>query len=132
MALTGREMTEAARQAVSKIPNGQLQSQLAAGASVVVLDVREKEEWDAGHIPQGTNSSTRPSRRPRGRKVPCGKCPHRYPLRRRRPRCPGRADSLGDGLYECLLPVRWLYQLESGWTACGGTTTTLNMRLTYG
>jgi len=54
MALTGREMTEAARQAVSKIPNGQLQSQLAAGASVVVLDVREKEEWDAGHIPQGT------------------------------------------------------------------------------
>jgi adenylyltransferase/sulfurtransferase len=54
MALTGREMTEAARQAVSKIVNDQLQSQLAAGASVVVLDVREKEEWDAGHIPQGT------------------------------------------------------------------------------
>ena len=54
MALTGREMTEAARQAVSKIANDQLQSQLAAGAPVVVLDVREKEEWDAGHIPQGT------------------------------------------------------------------------------
>jgi len=54
MALTGREMTEAARQAVAKIANEQLQSQLAAGASVVVLDVREKEEWDAGHIPQGT------------------------------------------------------------------------------
>ena len=54
MALTGREMTEAARQAVSKIPNDQLQAQLAAGAPVVVVDVREKEEWDAGHIPQGT------------------------------------------------------------------------------
>ena len=54
MALTGREMTEAARQAVSKISNDQLQSQLAAGAPVVVVDVREKEEWDAGHIPQGT------------------------------------------------------------------------------
>ena len=54
MALSGREMTEAARQAVTKIANDQLQSQLAAGASVVVLDVREKEEWDAGHIPQGT------------------------------------------------------------------------------
>ena len=40
MALTGREMTEAARQAVSKIPNDQLQSQLATGASVVVLDAR--------------------------------------------------------------------------------------------
>ena len=54
MAITGREMTEAARQAVSKVAHDQLQSQLAAGASVVVLDVREKEEWDAGHIPQGT------------------------------------------------------------------------------
>ena len=54
MALTGREMTEVARQAVAKIPNDQLQSQLAAGAPVVVVDVREKEEWDAGHIPQGT------------------------------------------------------------------------------
>jgi len=54
MALSGREMTEAARQAVAKIANDQLQSQLAAGASVVVLDVREKDEWDAGHIPQGT------------------------------------------------------------------------------
>jgi phage shock protein E len=54
MALTGREMTEAARQAVAKIPHDQLQAQLAAGASIVVLDVREKEEWDAGHIPQGT------------------------------------------------------------------------------
>lgn len=54
MALTGREMTEAARQAVSKIAHDQLQSQLATGATVVVVDVREKEEWDAGHIPQGT------------------------------------------------------------------------------
>ena len=54
MAITGREMMETARQAVSKIANEQLQSKLAAGAAVVVLDVREKEEWDAGHIPQGT------------------------------------------------------------------------------
>jgi hypothetical protein len=54
MALTGRDMIEAARQAVAKIPNDRLQSQLTSGASVVVLDVREKEEWDAGHIPQGT------------------------------------------------------------------------------
>ena len=54
MAMTGREMTEAARQAVPKIPHEQLQAQLAAGAPVVVLDVREKEEWDAVHIPQAT------------------------------------------------------------------------------
>ena len=54
MAITGREMTEAARQAVPKIANTQLQSQLTAGASVVVIDVREKDEWDAGHIAQAT------------------------------------------------------------------------------
>ena len=54
MAITGREMTEAARQAVPKIANTQLQSRLTAGASVVVIDVREKDEWDAGHIVQAT------------------------------------------------------------------------------
>ena len=54
MAMTGREMTDAARQAVPKIANNQLQSRLTAGTAVVVLDVREKEEWDAGHIPQAT------------------------------------------------------------------------------
>ena len=54
MAMTGREMTDAARQAIPKIANDQLQSQLAAGTSVIVLDVREKEEWDAGHIAQAT------------------------------------------------------------------------------
>jgi len=54
MAMTGREMTEAARKAVPNIANEQLQAQLVAGAPVIVLDVREKEEWDAGHIPQAT------------------------------------------------------------------------------
>ena len=54
MAMTGREMTETARQAVPKIINDHLQAQLMTGTSVVVLDVREKEEWDAGHIPQAT------------------------------------------------------------------------------
>jgi len=54
MAMTGREMVETARQAVPKIANAELQSQLATGTSVFVLDVREKEEWDAGHIPQAT------------------------------------------------------------------------------
>ena len=54
MAMTGREMTETARQAVPKIANDHLQAQLTTGTSVVVLDVREKEAWDAGHIPQAT------------------------------------------------------------------------------
>jgi rhodanese-related sulfurtransferase len=48
-------MIEAARKAVATMPNNQLHAHLTAGASIVVLDVREREEWDGGHIPQGTH-----------------------------------------------------------------------------
>jgi rhodanese-related sulfurtransferase len=51
MASPDETWSRAARQAVATIPNDQLHTKLAAGASVV-LDVREREEWDAGHIPQ--------------------------------------------------------------------------------
>jgi len=54
MATTGRDLIEAALQVVPTISNTDLQSKLAAGDNVVVLDVREQEEWNAGHIPQGT------------------------------------------------------------------------------
>jgi rhodanese-related sulfurtransferase len=54
MATTGRDLIEAARQAVPSISNTDLQRKLEAGDNVVVLDVREQEEWNAGHIPQGT------------------------------------------------------------------------------
>jgi rhodanese-related sulfurtransferase len=53
-AMTGRELIEAARQAVPNIANKQLVEQLQSGNPVVILDVREKEEWDEGHIPQAT------------------------------------------------------------------------------
>jgi rhodanese-related sulfurtransferase len=54
MAITGRELIEAARQAVPHIANTQLLDHLKSGTPVVILDVREKEEWDEGHIPQAT------------------------------------------------------------------------------
>jgi rhodanese-related sulfurtransferase len=54
MATTGRDLVEAARQAVPNISNERLHEQLKAGAPVVIIDVREKEEWDEGHIPQAT------------------------------------------------------------------------------
>jgi rhodanese-related sulfurtransferase len=54
MAMTGRDLVEAARQAVPKMSNAQLQEKLASGSPIVILDVREKEEWDEGHIPQAT------------------------------------------------------------------------------
>ena len=54
MAMTGRDLVEAARKAVPKMSNAQLQEHLTSGAPIVILDVREKEEWDEGHIPQAT------------------------------------------------------------------------------
>jgi rhodanese-related sulfurtransferase len=52
MATTGRDLVEAARQAVPTISNAKLQEHLASGGPVVILDVREQEEWDEGHIPE--------------------------------------------------------------------------------
>jgi rhodanese-related sulfurtransferase len=54
MAKTGRDLVEAARRAVPKMANDQLEQHLASGKPIVILDVREKEEWDDGHIPQAT------------------------------------------------------------------------------
>lgn len=54
MAMTGREMIEAARRVVPGLSRTDLSAQLEAGERVVVLDVRERAEWDDGHIPQAT------------------------------------------------------------------------------
>jgi phage shock protein E len=54
MPTTGRDLIATAQQAVPKMSNTDLNSQLTSGRNVVVLDVREREEWDGGHIPQGT------------------------------------------------------------------------------
>ena len=55
MASTGAELIEAARQAVPTMSTSDLNSKLSSGESVIVLDVREPEEWEGGHIPQGTH-----------------------------------------------------------------------------
>lgn len=54
MAKTGRELTDAARQAVPKLSNDRLQEQIKTGAPPVILDVREPEEWNEGHLEQAT------------------------------------------------------------------------------
>ena len=54
MAKTGRQLSEAARQAVSAMSNADVCAKLAAGEHIVVLDIREREDWNAGHISQGT------------------------------------------------------------------------------
>lgn len=55
MPTTGRDLIAEAQQAVSKTSTTDLNNQLTSGGNVVVLDVREREEWDGGHIPQGTH-----------------------------------------------------------------------------
>jgi adenylyltransferase/sulfurtransferase len=54
MAMTGRQLMETARQAVPRLENTQLQEQITSGTMPCILDVREKDEWDAGHIAQAT------------------------------------------------------------------------------
>ena len=54
MAMTGREMIEAARRVVPGLSQNDLSAQLDGGERVVVVDVRERAEWDDGHIPQAT------------------------------------------------------------------------------
>jgi phage shock protein E len=54
MAKTGRQLSEAARQVVSAMSNTDVCPKVTAGENIVVLDIREREEWNAGHISQGT------------------------------------------------------------------------------
>jgi len=54
---TGRDLIATAQQAVSKTTTADLNRQLTSGGNVIVLDIREREEWDGGHIPQGTHLS---------------------------------------------------------------------------
>jgi len=49
---TTAEMVAAAQAVVPSLSIEEVQAKLQAGESVIVLDVREKEEYDAGHIAQ--------------------------------------------------------------------------------
>jgi Rhodanese-like domain len=54
MPTTPEEMIAAARAAVPSLTAEQAQARLQAGEPVMILDVREKEEYDQGHIAQAT------------------------------------------------------------------------------
>lgn len=54
MPTTPEAMIAAARAAVPSVTAAETQAKLQAGESVVILDVREKEEYDQGHIAQAT------------------------------------------------------------------------------
>ena len=46
------EMVAGAQAVVPSLTVQEVQAKLQAGEAVIVLDVREKEEYDQGHIPQ--------------------------------------------------------------------------------
>lgn len=54
MATTGRSLIDTALQSVPTMSHTDLNAKLTAGENIVVLDIREQEEWNDGHIPQGT------------------------------------------------------------------------------
>jgi rhodanese-related sulfurtransferase len=52
MATTLEAMVEAAKKVVPAFTAEQVQAKVQAGEPFVILDVREKEEYDQGHIAQ--------------------------------------------------------------------------------
>ena len=52
MATTLEAMVEAAKKVVPALTVEQVQAKVQAGEPFVILDVREKEEYDQGHIAQ--------------------------------------------------------------------------------
>jgi rhodanese-related sulfurtransferase len=52
--MTVEEMVAAAKAVVPSITAQEVQAKLQAQERVVILDVREKEEYDEGHIAQAT------------------------------------------------------------------------------
>ena len=54
MPTTPEEMIAAARAVVPSLSAEEAQAKLQAGESLIILDVREKEEYDEGHIAQAT------------------------------------------------------------------------------
>ena len=54
MADIGRKMVEIAESAVSSVSANEVQDRINAGESLVILDVREPDEWADGHIEGAT------------------------------------------------------------------------------
>ena len=52
--MTTEEMVAAAKAVVPAVTVQEVQAKLQAGEGVVILDVREREEYDQGHIAQAT------------------------------------------------------------------------------
>ena len=54
MADIGRKMVEIAQSTVTSVPAEKVHERINAGESLVILDVREPDEWANGHIEGAT------------------------------------------------------------------------------
>ena len=50
----GKKMVEAAQKAVPSVPTKNAHARVQAGEPIVILDVREPDEWANGHIEGAT------------------------------------------------------------------------------
>ena len=48
---TGRELIAAAKARITEVSAPEVQKRIAAGEKIVLLDIREANEWNLGHIP---------------------------------------------------------------------------------
>lgn len=51
---TGKNMVEKAQQTVPSVPTDTAYERLQSGENIVILDVREPDEWAKGHIKGAT------------------------------------------------------------------------------
>ena len=54
MEKVGKKMVEAAQKAVPAVPLKDAHDRVAAGEEIIILDVREPDEWAQGHIEGAT------------------------------------------------------------------------------
>ena len=54
MSMSGSELIDAAKREVSGMRISEVNDKLNSGKQLVVLDIREPDEWEAGHVPQAT------------------------------------------------------------------------------
>ncbi len=54
MESVGKKMVEAAQRAVPSVPTREAYERVQSGEEIVILDVREPDEWANGHIERAT------------------------------------------------------------------------------
>ena len=111
-----QKLVAEAKKHITEISPQDAAAKLNSGDAVVV-DVRDKDEWDEGHIPGATHMSRGTIELDIEEKVPDPERDDHLSLRRRRPVRTCRRDPAKNGLQKRPLDGRRLESLESGRSA---------------